>query len=178
MNCSNPNCGREYKPYLMDEHGLCKMCDMLQSGTPPTIKTEATFQAKGNLGGSNLPPGVRELYLRQARAAGVTTDGRYYEARIAEYPGDPEAWISNQDDMKRVAEQRNYSIEGDVTVKNEKVAPVKGPVIADEIVEDLMEPILEEKLGPDFVTAKGGVVERARDDVLSKHAPPPHIANA
>ena len=114
INCWN--CRREaHKSPMGDDNGLCNMCEMLVAGTPPQIKTEATFQAKAGLGGSQFHPAVRGHYLRRAADAGVTTEGRVYEPRLAAFPGAPEAWISNQDEMKSLAERRGYSISGDVT---------------------------------------------------------------
>lgn len=163
-------CTREFKPGILHDGFLCPLCEMLVAGTPPRIKTEATFQAKAGLGGSQFHPAVREHYLRRAAEAGVTTDGRIYEPRLAAFPGDPEAWISNQDELKAVAERKGYSVEGDVTVKQEFTPPPAATVMAPDILEDLMETKLEEKLGPNFVEAKGAVVERARDEVLQEHA--------
>lgn len=179
MICSNPECGREYKAYFTDDRNLCKICDMLQSGRTPSIKTEATFQAKagGRLGVASLHPAVRGHYLNAAAEAGVSTDGKVYEPRAAAYPGDPQAWISGPDDVKRLVEDRGWSMDGDATVKGREVATVKGPVIADDLVEDLVEARLEEQLGENFVEAKGGIVERAVADVLTKHAPPAHLVN-
>lgn len=171
-------CAIEYKPGILDEGDVCNLCEMLLSAAPPRIKTEATFQAKAGLGGSQFHPATRDLYLQRAREAGVTTEGRVYEPRLAAYPGDPEAWISNQDEMKSVAEKRGWSISGDVTVKGEVSPPNKGPAIAQDTLEDLMEDRLEQQLGPDFVEAKGAIVERARDDVLQQHAPPAFYKDA
>ena len=179
MICSNPQCNREYKPYFTDDRNLCKMCDMLQSGRTPSIKTEATFQAKagGKLGAASLHPANREHYLRLAREAGVSTDGKTYDGRLAAYAGDPQAWVSGPDDAKRLVESRGWSMDGDLSVKGREVEPTKGPAIAADLVEDLVETRLEEKLGEDFVEAKGGVVERAIEDVMNAHAPPAHLAN-
>lgn len=174
MKCER--CDGDYKPGILDEVPLCKICEMLVSAAPPRIKTEATFQAKGNLGGSQFHPKIREHYLNAAREAGVTTDGRTYEPRLAAFPGDPEAWVSGPDDVKRVVESRGWSMDGDIKVKGREVAPVKGPVIADDLLEDLVEKRLEERLGEDFVEASGGVVERAIADVMNTNALPAHLA--
>lgn len=179
MICSNPECGREYKAYFTDDRNLCKICDMLQSGRTPSIKTEATFQAKagGKLGVESIHPAIRSHYLKAAADAGVSTDGKVYEPRAAAFPGDPQAWVSNPDDVKSLVESRGWSMDGDVKVKGREVAPTKGPLIADDLVEDLVEARLEEKLGEDFVEARGGVVERAVDDVMNQYQPPAHLAN-
>lgn len=180
MICSNPACGAEYKAYFTDDRNLCRTCDMLQSGHGPSIRTEATYQAKANgrLGLASVHPAIREHYRRVAGDAGVSTDGKTYEPRLASFPGDPQAWVSGPDEVRRVVEDRGWSMDGDMKVKGREVEPVKGPAIARELVEEMVESRLEEQLGEDFVEAKGSVVERAVDDVMSAHAAPPHIANA
>ncbi len=55
INCWN--CRREaHKSPMGDDNGLCNLCEMLIAGAPPQIKTEATFQAKAGLGGSQFHP--------------------------------------------------------------------------------------------------------------------------
>lgn len=179
MICSNPNCGCEYKSYFTDDHNLCKMCDMLQSGRTPSIKTEATFQAKagGRLGVAAMHPAMRGHYLKAAAEAGVSTEGKVYDGRLAAFPGDPQAWISGPDEAKSLVESRGWSMDGDISVKGREVAPTKGPVIADDLIEDLVEDRLEGRLGENFIEARGGVVERAVADVMTQHAPPAHLVN-
>jgi hypothetical protein len=144
----------------------------------PIVKTTNTFLAKnGQLGGDQFRnPAVREFMLQRAREAGVSTDGKFYEPRIADSPGDPRAWIEGPDDVRRVAEERNLTITGDVKVKGEAVAPAPDVPIADDIVESLVEDRLEKEYGPEFTEVSGAPVERAKEDVMNTHAPPAHWA--
>lgn len=112
-----------------------RLAEMLALGRPPQIRTEATFQAKdGGLGGAQFSDAVREHYLGAARAAGVSTEGKVYDSRLAAFPGDPEAWIANQDDARRLLERRGWSCDGDITVRGPDVEPKAGPAVAEDIV--------------------------------------------
>lgn len=149
-----------------------RLAEMFALASPPTLKTEATFQAKnGQLGGAQFSDATREYYLAAARAAGVSTDGKFYEGRCARFAADPEAWVSGPDDVKRVLESRGWGCDGDITVKAPDRAPPKDVAIAPDVVEDLIEARLEKQLGPDFTEASGTVVEQARDDVMNTHTP-------
>lgn len=152
--------------------GDCRLCEMFAAGRPPTISTEATYQAKGALGGAQFSGSIREHYLQAARAAGVSTDGKFYESRIAAFPGDPEAWVSGSDDVRRVVESRGWAMDGDIKVNGMEVEPVRNTPLADDIVEDLVERRLEQEYGEDFKEVSGRAVEVARDEAILAHSPP------
>lgn len=154
----------------------CQLChgSCTRVFSVPQVKTASTFQAlNGGLGGAQFTSDfVRDHYLTAAREAGVSPEGKFYEGRIARFPGDPEAWVQSQDDVRGVLEKRGWGCDGDIKVKaGGDGAPVKEVPLAADLVEDLVEAKLEERLGPDFTEAKGAVVERARDDVLQQHTP-------
>lgn len=149
-----------------------RLAEMFALASPPVLKTDATFQAKnGLLGGAQFSNGTREHYLGQARAAGVSTDGKFYEGRCARFPGDPEAWVSGPDDVRRVLESRGWGCTGDITVKAPEAAPPKDVAIADDLVEDFVEDRLAAQFGEDFDGVSGKAVEVARDDVMNTHTP-------
>lgn len=135
------------------------------------IRTSNTFQRGVKLSGAQFGPGTREFYLDAAREAGVNPEGKVYDHRIAAFAGDPEAWVSSADEVRSLLEKRNWGCDGDLKVKCEPVAPQEDIRLADDLMEDAVELILEEKLGADFTDAKGPVVERAIEDVMNKHAP-------
>lgn len=134
------------------------------------IRTASTFQSGVKLGGAQFGGANREFYLNAAREAGVNPDGKVYDSRIAAFPGDPEAWVGSVDEVRAVLEKRNWGCTGDMTVKCEPVPTAPDIPLADDIVEDLVEQRLVEQLGEDFTEAKGGVVERAVEDVMNTHA--------
>lgn len=136
------------------------------------VRTASTFQSGVKLGGAQFGDMTREFYLNAAREAGVSTDGKLYDSRIAAFPGDPEAWVGSAGEVRSLLEKRNWGCEGDMTVKCEPVAPAANIPLADDLVEDLVEARLVQQFGEDFTEASGPVVERAREDVLNTHAVP------
>jgi putative FmdB family regulatory protein len=143
--------------------------------TAPQVKTSNTFLAGRPMGGGQFSDKTRDHMLRMAREAGVSTDGKAYDGRIARFPGDPEAWVQSPDDVKRVLEKRGWSAEGDINVKGEQKAPRADIPLANDLVAEKVELVLEERLGEDFTTASGPVVERAVEDVLNQYAQPAHL---
>lgn len=56
----------------------------------------------------------------ELRAQGGSTTGKVYLSSLAEYPGDPRAWVSGKDDVKRVCKERNLDIvEGSMLHKSD-----------------------------------------------------------
>jgi putative FmdB family regulatory protein len=135
----------------------------------PQVRTEATFQTGVKLGGAQFGDATRDFYLNAARAGGVNPEGKKYDPRIAAFPGDPRAWVSNPDDVRRVLEERNWGCTGDMTVKCEPVEPHKPVGLAPDIVEDLVEDRLAAQFGEDFDKAEGPAVTRAIEDVMNTH---------
>ena len=147
-----------------------RLAEMLALAAPPVLKTDATFQAKGNgLGGAQFGPATRDYYLARARAAGVSTDGKVYEGRIARFPADPEAWVSGPSEVKAVLEARGWGCEGDIAVKAREVPPPADVPIAEDLVEDLVEDRLAAEYGEEFDRVEGKPVEQARDEVIATH---------
>jgi putative FmdB family regulatory protein len=139
------------------------------------IQTSNTFLAKDAQGGSQFSDKTRQHMLDMARRAGVSTDGKAYMPEIARFPGDPEAWVQSTDEIKSVIERRGWAAEGDINVKAEAKAPKPDVPLAPDLVAEKVETILEDRLGPDFTTASGPIVERAVDDVMNQYAQPAHL---
>jgi hypothetical protein len=51
-------------------------------------------------------PDKFDQYKRQANAAGVSISGKSYESGLAAYPGDPDAWVKDNSDIKALAKQK------------------------------------------------------------------------
>lgn len=178
-------CRRDFEEVVIGVHSPvppelpCPSCGHLAAKGfgVPRIRTAATFIANAAHGGAQFGAGTREHYLALAREAGVSTDGKAYDGRLARFPGDPEAWIESQDDVRRVCERRGWGCDGDVKVKAPEAPPVERPLVADDIVEDLVEQRLAEKYGDDLdgVSVPVAEYERVRGDVIEKHAPPAHL---
>lgn len=85
---------------------------------PGTRQTERAFFEGRNNGEwlSKLPKRQAERMVRAAKAAGVNPSGKIYFGGIADKRGiyDPEAWVSDAADVKRVAEKRGLDVDGAV----------------------------------------------------------------
>lgn len=60
------------------------------------------------------------LFDRLARAAGVSTTGKWYNPALARFLGDPEAWVSGMDDIKQRCIQRGWKFtikDGDIHIE-------------------------------------------------------------
>lgn len=55
-------------------------------------------------------PDKFDQYKRQAQAAGVDITGKSYSSGLAAYPGDPDAWIKDDNDIKALARQKGYHV--------------------------------------------------------------------
>ena len=91
----------------------------------------------GNVAGAVDGSLIGDHFEAMAKQAGVTTRGKQYMSGLARYPGDPQAWVSDRNDIVRVAKKRNLAVEslglGMPTVKNEPEAP-QGRGLSEKIV--------------------------------------------
>jgi hypothetical protein len=101
------------------------------------VKSDSIFN-EGRFSGSSLDHcPAHEKWLRaQAEAAGVSTTGKYYLAGLADFPGDPTAWVDGRGDILRVCEAKGMSIkDGFLSYRAPESEPVPDVQIADDIVE-------------------------------------------
>ena len=88
-----------------------KMADMLASRCPPgTNNTDRAFLE--GWGHTDQFEGDRSGYGERVRAvaaaAGVSTTGKRYLPSLAKYQGDPEAWVSDLGDVRRVCAKNGW----------------------------------------------------------------------
>lgn len=161
--------------------GGCKLCEMFATGRAPRGVTDDTrFAGFSKVGGAQFGSDeIREAYMQPAREAGVDVTGKQYFSELAAYPGDPEAWVDSQGDMRRLLEKRGWGCDGDLKVKAKNGdGPPKGVGLADDIVDDLVEQRLEERHGPlDGVRIKTKEYHDTRAEVVATHSPPAHLAD-
>jgi hypothetical protein len=116
------------------------MCALQQP--PGTKGTDRAFQ-QGRLDGNwldGLPGYQAQRMVREAKAAGINISGKYYMSGLADKRGhcDPEAWVGDTSDVKRVAKGRNLEVRGIVNVDSHQVEPVRkdmNPRIAKELAK-------------------------------------------
>ena len=122
-------------------HNMSEMLALRQS---PCIKSDTTF-LHGHCNGNQFEanPELGDHYKAIAAAAGVNVQGAVYKSGLARFPGDPEAWVRDRGDVKRLCEQRGWGCEGDVTVKRQDFEPEPDIDVADDIVRDRMVQAIE-----------------------------------
>jgi hypothetical protein len=113
----------------------------------------------------DMPPKFANRMLREAKAAGIDTAGKYYLGGLADKRAytDPSAWVDSTADILRVARKRNLTVEGIVTHKGEAVPP-KRTVLSETIISEEMKHY--RKLHP------GKKREELREMIINRHAHP------
>jgi hypothetical protein len=114
-----------------------KFDEMVATGIAPGCMTDDVFLAGLGCNGSQFDGQERvgDEYKQIAKEAGVSVQGKVYMGSLAEYPGDPKAWISSRADAERVCTERGWGCRGAVNVKTPQVAPLPSVGVADDLVE-------------------------------------------
>lgn len=126
----------------LDRRAKARLEEMFASGQAPRVKSDTTFFAGQNRGAGQFDgqaPEIQRAYTEPAKAAGVSITGKTYLSQIAAYPGDPRAWVDSREQIAQVCEERGWRCGGDVTVKGRQEEPKKGPVVAEDIVQEHVE---------------------------------------
>lgn len=122
-----------------------RLREMLDSRRPPMSNTDREFLA-GNCNGSQFQgqPWVGDMYKREAVAAGVDITGKVYKSSLADFPGDPTAWVSDRHDVQRICEEKGIACRGAVNYRppDPISAPVDAP-LANDIIGDKVFEILD-----------------------------------
>jgi hypothetical protein len=116
-------------------HNLAEMFAHQQAPLP---KSDTAFLAAINPGGQQFAdnPELGERMAAPARAAGVNITGATYLSGLAEFPGDPRAWIRGKGDVEKLCTERNWQCRGAVNVNAETgVAPMAAVDVAPDLVE-------------------------------------------
>ena len=129
------------------------MADMLAHAEPPSLGSTDQGFLKGHVCGNQFErtPATRFMgdhYAKKAQAAGVNITGKIYLRGLANFPGDPEAWVSDRHDVKKLLEKRNWSSEGMVEHKASAYRlkePEPEISIAEKIVQRAVEREIEKQ---------------------------------
>lgn len=119
------------------------------------LKTGTTFLAgrDDGFGGDNRG---RKVAYAKARAAGVNPTGKVFMKQLTRsgVPFDPQAWVSDETDVRRRCRQLGVGCEGSINVKTPQyIEPQKKPHLADDIVAAECERIIDER-GADLTAAE------------------------
>jgi len=99
-----------------------RLAEMLAEQCPPMLGAcDRTF-LEGHCNGSQFSASpmqndIGDKYAAVAKERGVSIKGKVYLPGLANYPGDPRAWVSDRGEVKRLAEERNYKVSGSVEHK-------------------------------------------------------------
>lgn len=110
-----------------------------------------------------MPPRQAKYVAAEAKKAGINISGKHYVGGLADSRGwrDPEAWVSNNDDILKVAHKRRLSVAGTVNYDPGPADP-KRKLISETIVRE--EVAKAKRRNP---SAKAGEI---RERVIEKHA--------
>lgn len=142
---------------------------MFASRRAPQSRTDREF-LRGHCNGSQFEqhPGLGDHYEKIALASGVDPKGKVYLGSIAEFPGDPRAWVDGRGDVQKVIEERGWQCSGAVNVKaREPLNPPEAVAVAPDIVASHVERELEalhprERCGVDTVELAEKVTEQLK----------------
>lgn len=157
----------------------CEFVDMVESGTspklalmfvsqtPPDCRSNTKFMAHFGANGKQFENSRRgDAYEKVAKKLGFNTKGKVYISGLARFPGDPQAWISDRDDIKRICEKNNYNCEGEFNITARNDVPPKPPVdLAPQLVEQGVRDLLQEDPG-----LKSKPVEELRERVIEERS--------
>lgn len=141
--------------------------EILETRQAPCARTDATF-LRGHCNGSQFEhvPHIGDMYRRIAERAGVDPKGKVYKAGLADFPGDPRAWVDGRGDVLRVAEEKGLHCRGAVNYTPEPTPPKEVP-LAPDIVDGIVQDRLA-AMGPDAAKAD---VNELRHEVVEAHKP-------
>jgi hypothetical protein len=89
-----------------ESHNIARMCALRES---PRLMTDSVFN-EGHVNGRQFQenPFLGHHYRRIAEQAGVSTAGRHYVSGLADFKGDPRAWVSSRAEMKSLLVERGW----------------------------------------------------------------------
>lgn len=111
----------------------------------------------------DMPRRQAAYVAKEARQAGISISGKYYCAGIADKRGwkDPEAWVTSNDDVLKVARKRRLHVTGNVNYDPGE-APPKRVLLSERIIKDEIRK--EKRKNPHAKTGE------LRDKIIEKHA--------
>jgi hypothetical protein len=123
---------------------------------------------QGRLNGEwldQMPTNHARRILAEAKAAGISTEGKYYQSGLADKrgPADPAAWIDSAADIKKVAQARNLHVTGIVEHVAHEVPPPAPKPLSERMIRKFMAQY--KKSHPN---KKAGEL---REMIVEKHAP-------
>ena len=101
--------------------------------------------------------------VREARAAGINTSGKFYMGGLADKRGhmDPMAWVDSVDDVRRVAKARNLEVHGII----DYVPPEQEPPKRVDIDPEILHENVDREMQKNPEAKREDVVEKVKDRI-------------
>ena len=131
-----------YARLLSEGYGH-KWAEMCALKSPPGVRggDRSFMQSRYNQQWlDDLPQHQARHLLDEARAAGVNVSGKVYMSGLADKrgPRDPAAWVDSVADIKKVAQERNLTVQGIVEHKGGQQAPPKTKRLSARLTREMM----------------------------------------
>lgn len=116
---ASPEVQRHYRK-MISEGQSPRFAEMCSLQAAPAVHGTNDSWMKGRRDGNwmdALPEKQAKWMLKEAKAAGISTEGKYYVSGLADKRGhlDGEAWVSDKDDVLRVAKKRKLELKGQIS---------------------------------------------------------------
>ena len=125
-------------PFTPEEEAAARdrFHDMVAHRKGPFLMTDSVY-CEGRCNGNQFEatPWVGDHHLAVAKSEGVDITGKVYEPQMAEYPGDPKAWVTGRGDIQRYCEEVGANCYGAVQARHHRTEPVKEEVVAPDLLE-------------------------------------------
>lgn len=146
------------------------IAEMLALQCPPMSDSDREFlEGRGGcysqFGDSKFGNAVANHYAKVAKQHKVSTTGKVYISGLAEFPGDPRAWISDRGDVKRLCEEKGFGCEGAVKVKSRSREKEPEQV---RLAPDIVDHLVTRKVRNNPTLMKKGKQE-LREMVIDQH---------
>jgi hypothetical protein len=129
--------------------------EMIEANVPPRMAEMLALQSPPGVSGGDrafmenrcnnqqldaMPKDHAKRMVADAKKAGINISGKYYCSGLADKrgAGDPMAWVSGSDDVKKVAERRNLTVSGAVKHKGTAVPYKQGPALSERLTREMM----------------------------------------
>lgn len=102
--------------------------------------------------------------LREAKAAGISTSGKFYMGGLADRRAhlDPKAWVDSVSDIKRVAQERDLHVQGIV----EYTPPEKPPAKSKDIAPDILREQVRKEIQRNPSLKRQDAIDRVKDRIV------------
>lgn len=166
IEAAGPEAKKHYERMVADgqTERFAAMCALRQP--PGTRGTDRAFM-EGRYAQQWLESAPRpqaDRMIREARAAGINTTGRFYMGGLADKRGhlDPEAWVDSTGDVLRVAKKRDLEVHGIV----DYVPPQKDPPEEVEINPRILREHVRKEMRENPKLRKQDAVEKVKDRIV------------